>query len=92
MFRRLESVAQHLFQAARTALFGPQLFAFLPASTLFVYWFGGEAALAVGHADHAGKDQQSCHLSSVHVLVWFGLIVVSVCVSVKSDSVGVPST
>lgn len=45
MSNRLHTFTHHVSQSVRTALFGPQIFAFLPAAMLFVYWFGGEAAL-----------------------------------------------
>lgn len=38
-------LANHINQSIRTALFGPQILAFVPALTLGGYWFGGEGVL-----------------------------------------------
>ncbi|MDJ0630989.1 MAG: bifunctional diguanylate cyclase/phosphodiesterase [Rhodobacter sp.] len=41
----LGRLANHLKLTVRTALFGPQILAFVPALTLGGYWFGGEGVL-----------------------------------------------
>ena len=38
-------LARHMKHCAKTALFGPQILAFVPALTLGGYWYGGEGVL-----------------------------------------------
>lgn len=45
MLRFLSRAGQHVTSTAKTAFFGPQILAFVPALTLGGYWFGGEGML-----------------------------------------------
>jgi diguanylate cyclase (GGDEF)-like protein len=45
MPQSVRRLASHFRQSAKTALFGPQILAFVPALTLGGYWFGGEGVL-----------------------------------------------